>query len=239
MDTIESLGRFGLTRQEAQLYLVLLAEGDLSGYEAAKQAGISRSNAYAGLVALVEKGAAYLLDGAVPRYAALEPREWFSHRIRSLSETAEALLPGLPRRQTPNEGYLTIAGDQAIRDRMKTMVENAQLRIYLSLPATWLAPLVPSLRSACNRGIRLTVLCDPTLAPNFADLPGGVVHLTVPPGGQIRLIVDSSEVLTGDTEAGTPSCLYSRRPALVALFKQALGNEIRLLELGEAKKELP
>ncbi|HTH13034.1 MAG TPA: TrmB family transcriptional regulator sugar-binding domain-containing protein, partial [Spirochaetia bacterium] len=166
---------------------------------------------------------------------ALDPQEWFTHRIRSLSETAESLVPALPRRQSPNEGYLTVAGDQAILDRMKTMVENARLRIYLSLPAAWLTPLVSALRSACSRGIRLTVLCDATLAPSFAGLPEVVIHPTVPPGGQIRLIVDSSEVLTGDGESGTPSCLYSRRPALVALFKQALGNEIRLLELGEAK----
>lgn len=232
MDILESLTAFGLTRQESQLYLALVSEGDLTGYEAAKQAGISRSNAYAGLTSLVAKGAAYLLDGSVPRYSALEPETFFGHCIRALEEASAALVPLLPRRRTAPEGYLTVAGSQAVLDRMKTMVEGARLRLYFALPSALVAPLVPFLRQAAARGVRITALAADPL-----DLPGLVFHRTTPPEGQIRLIVDSEEVLTGDGDAGAgPSCLYSRRPALVALFKQALGNEIRLLELGETPK---
>ena len=229
MDSIDSLGTFGLTRQEAGLYLTLLSEGELSGYEAAKQAGISRSNAYAGLAALVEKGACYLVDGEVPRYAALEAAQFFRHRIRSLEETAEALVPALPRRRSAPEGYLTISGRQAVADRMKSMVEGAKLRLYFSLDRNLVGILLPVLRAAADRGIKITALTDGAL-----DLPGAVIHRCQPAAAQVRLIADSVEVLTGDWDAdGGPSCLYSRRPALVDLFKQALGNEIRLLELGE------
>ena len=52
MDNIELLMSFGLTRQEARVYVLLLGEGALSGYEAAKRLGISRSNAYAALAGL-------------------------------------------------------------------------------------------------------------------------------------------------------------------------------------------
>ena len=54
MDNVELLMSFGLTRQEARVYVLLLGEGALSGYEAAKRLGISRSNAYAALAGLVE-----------------------------------------------------------------------------------------------------------------------------------------------------------------------------------------
>ena len=57
MDIIEKLTYFNLTRQEATLYLTLLAEGRLTGYEATKLTGISRSNTYTALAGLVEKGA--------------------------------------------------------------------------------------------------------------------------------------------------------------------------------------
>jgi len=232
MDLLEALTRFGLTRQESQMYLALLAEGDQTGYEVAKQAGISRSNAYAGLASLVAQGAAYLLDGAVPRYSPVDPREFFQHRIRGLSETAQAILPSLPQRRAAPEGYLTVAGNQAVSDRMKTMIEGATLRLYFSLSAPMVQPLLPYLLDAASRGVRITALTDAVL-----DLPSAVVHKTVPSAGQVRLIVDSGEVLTGDWDAaGGASCLYSRRPALVDLFKQALGNEIRLLELGEARR---
>ena len=54
MDNVELLMSFGLTRQEARVYVLLLGEGALSGYEAAKRLGISRSNAYAALAGLVD-----------------------------------------------------------------------------------------------------------------------------------------------------------------------------------------
>ena len=62
VDLIESLTATGLTRQEAQLYLLLHTEGVMTGYEAAKQSGISRSNAYMSLAGLVAKGAARRID---------------------------------------------------------------------------------------------------------------------------------------------------------------------------------
>ena len=42
--------------------MTLLAEGRLTGYEATKLTGISRSNTYTALAGLVEKGAAYVLE---------------------------------------------------------------------------------------------------------------------------------------------------------------------------------
>ena len=37
MDNVELIMSFGLTRQEARVYILLLGEGALSGYEAAKR----------------------------------------------------------------------------------------------------------------------------------------------------------------------------------------------------------
>jgi len=58
---IEKLAAFGLTRQEASIYLCLTANRELSGYEVSKLTGFSRSNVYNALASLVEKGSAYLL----------------------------------------------------------------------------------------------------------------------------------------------------------------------------------
>ena len=46
---IEQLILFGLSRQEAAIYLCLLQNEELTGYEVAKLTGISRSNVYNGL----------------------------------------------------------------------------------------------------------------------------------------------------------------------------------------------
>lgn len=46
----EKLVQFGLTRQEANIYMCLLRNKDLSGYEVSKLTGISRSNVYLSLI---------------------------------------------------------------------------------------------------------------------------------------------------------------------------------------------
>ena len=59
---VEYLLHFGLTRQEALIYVELLVKGKQTGYEIAKETGISRSNVYSVLAALAEKGAAYVIE---------------------------------------------------------------------------------------------------------------------------------------------------------------------------------
>ena len=53
---IEYLMHFGMSRQEATVYLRLIEAGKQTGYEIARDTGISRSNVYASLAALVGKG---------------------------------------------------------------------------------------------------------------------------------------------------------------------------------------
>ena len=79
----ERLMEFGLTRQEASIYQCLLTEGKVTGYEVAKQTGISRSNAYNSLASMTEKGAAYLVEEASTRkYVPVPLNEFCKNRIR-------------------------------------------------------------------------------------------------------------------------------------------------------------
>ena len=105
MEITERLMHFNLTRQEATLYLLLLKAGRLTGYEAAKQTGISRSNTYTALAGLVEKGAAYIMEeGKVTRYTPVVPEEFCNNKIRRLTEQRDELLKELPGVQNEAEG---------------------------------------------------------------------------------------------------------------------------------------
>ena len=67
MDNVERLMEFGLTRHEANLFLLTL-EGSLNRCEGSQTSGISRSNAYNALAGLVDKGAAYIQREDTVRY---------------------------------------------------------------------------------------------------------------------------------------------------------------------------
>ena len=231
MDIIEKLTYFNLTRQEATLYLTLLAEGRLTGYEATKLTGISRSNTYTALAGLVEKGAAYVLEDKATRYTPVPLDEFCENRVRRLQELKEELLRELPSTSQSVDGYITIKGATEIINKLKNTIVKAKARIYVSATDSAIEALRGELTEAVGRGLKV-------VAGRPFVLEGAIIYYAHKPNSQIRLIADSQEVLTGDLADGSNStCLYSSKQNLVDLFKDALKNEIKLIELlPEAEK---
>ena len=228
MNLIEGLTNFNLTKQEATLYTLLLKAGQLTGYEAAKQTGISRSNTYTALAGLVDKGAAYVLEeGKVTRYTPVAAEEFCSNKISRLEEIKKEVLQQLPVLQNEAEGYITIKGAHEIINKLKNTVRQAQARIYVSAAPHLLELLKDELVEAVTRGLKVVIISDEIFV-----LPGAICYGTTKQNEQIRLIADSHTVLTGDLQDGEDStCLYSCKRNLVDLFKEALKNEIALIKL--------
>ena len=226
MDIIEKLTYFNLTRQEATLYLTLLAEGRLTGYEATKLTGISRSNTYTALAGLVEKGAAYVLEDKATRYTPVPLDEFCENRVRRLQELKEELLRELPSTSQSVDGYIII-------NKLKNTIVKAKARIYVSATDSAIEALRGELTEAVGRGLKVVIITGRPFV-----LEGAIIYYAHKPNSQIRLIADSQEVLTGDLADGSNStCLYSSKQNLVDLFKDALKNEIKLIELlPEAEK---
>lgn len=227
MDIVERLTQFGLTRHEASIYLTLLAEGDLNGYEVAKTTGISRSNAYTSLASLVEKGGAYVMEEATIRYTPVAISEFCENKIRKLQESKQDLIATIPTKRDAVAGYITIKGEINILNKLRNMILEAQERIYISVPEQILKTVLPDIEAAINRDIKMVIITNGSL-----PLAGAIVHIAAQPLQQIRLIADSTNVLTGDVSNGEHStCLYSRKRNLVDLFKDAMKNEIKLIEM--------
>ena len=211
MDTIEELKYFGLTGQEATIYVCLLSREQLTGYEAAKETGISRSNTYTALAGLVEKGAAYVMEGKATTYVAVPIGEFCRNRLRKLEQLRDDLVRHLPAKKLPVEGYITIAGEEKILQQIRNMIDEAEARIYVA---------------AAPKVLKVVVI-----AAGSFGLEGAILYRAKYETDQIRLITDSSRVLTGELAGDPPICLYSGKENLVVLFKEALKNEITLIQL--------
>ena len=228
MELIEGLTHFNLTKQEATLYVLLLKEGYLTGYEAAKQTGISRSNTYTALAGLVDKGAAYVLEeGKVTRYTPVPPEEFCSNKIDRLKEIKDKVLNQLPDLKNDAEGYITIKGELEIINKLRNTVRQAEARIYVSANRRVMELLRKELMDALARGLKVVIISDEKFT-----LPEAICYGTDKQTEQIRLIADSQTVVTGDLEDEENStCLYSCKRNLVDLFKEALQNEIKLIQI--------
>ena len=104
---IDILTEFSLTRQEASIYAALLNHGDMTGYEVAKDTGFSRSNVYAALMALTEKGAAYLVQGESTKFRPVELKQFTQNKINELTKQAAWLEKHGPQKVLSCEGYIT------------------------------------------------------------------------------------------------------------------------------------
>ena len=229
MDAVELLTHFGLTKQEATIYIMLFCEGKLTGYEAAKLTGISRSNTYTALAGLVEKGAAYLIEGTATRYTPVSLEEFCNNKIVQMQDYKLALIKSAPVPFKEDDVYITIKGEKHILRKMKNMLTTANARVYVSISKEIADAILLELQDGVSRGLKIVVITNKPF-----ELAGAIVYHAEKTQKPIRLIADSTSVLTGDLSDGENStCLYSKKKNLVDLFKESLKNEIKLIELTE------
>lgn len=232
MALLDDLMETGLTRHEAQLYLLLSSEGVMTGYEAAKQSGISRSNTYTALAGLASKGGAMRIEGEVSRFAAVPASEFCQNKRRHFNQILQNVVDEMPAPQTIAEPFLTIRGRNHILDKMRNLISQAEQRVYLAAAPAELHMVQPELLRLRDLGRKVVLITSP--AP---EIQGITIYLSVKRPGLIRLIVDSAIVLTGEiSSSGESSCLYSRHQDLVNLFKESMMNEIQLIKASEASR---
>lgn len=232
MDTIHLLMRFGLTHQEAKIYSCLHECRHATGYELAKAAGISRSNAYASLSSLVEKGGAYRIDGKPVRYEAVSISEFCENNIRNLQETKKQLETQMIQPNEHDDAYLTIRGNQNIRDKIYSMISQAQQRIYISMAASTLKEFLPVLQHCASARINIVLITDEAVA-----LENMHIHIMPRQGNELHMICDSEAAMTGELDdSANCTCLYSLKKNLVDLLKSALRNEMKVIELSEVTR---
>lgn len=226
MDLLEALIKTGLTKSESELYACLNREGELTGYEAAKATGIPRANTYQSLASLVDKGGAFIIEGKAQKYAAVPPEEYCRNLLDQLKDVTEDILRQCPRVRKPSEPYITITGLKHVVLKMKNIIRDARERIYISMSETELQMVLPELEAAIQRGLKVVAITSGSVR-----LEGAILYKINKTPGQVRLIADSSTVLTGAiTGSNDDTCLYSKNKPLVELIKDSLKNEIKLAE---------
>lgn len=248
---VEKLVLFGLSRQEASIYVCLLRSSPLTGYEVAKLTGISRSNVYNGLAGLVEHGAAYVIEGTSAKYVAVSIEEFCDNRIRYLKEQEEYLVCNCPKSAVMSEGYITIVGEQHICDKIHHMLLDTKLRIYFSANHLFLEQWKEELLWIVEQKRKVVLISDafPQAFCENQTLCDGIIFYQTPHEfvkewsgeewkRQIRLIIDSEYVLTGETSGDNDAmCLYSAQKNFVNVFKDAMRNEIELIKIKSQMEE--
>ncbi len=225
MDLIAALKNIGFTQQESIIYITLCKHGELTGYEAAKLSGISRSNAYAALSSLVDKGSAYIIEGTSIKYIAVSKDELINNVTRFFNHNLDVIKEGLDFSPITNDPYVTIANTKHIIDKLKNMITTSKNRLYFCATNEILDTFHDEIIDAANRHIKIVILSPEE--PSFHHDK----YYTTFSHESIKLIVDTEEVITGTLN----QALYSRNKTLVRLIREAIINEIELIDMRHNK----
>lgn len=226
MSFTETLHKLGFSPIEATVYTTLCQNGALTGYEVAKLTGISRSNVYAALHNLYEKGKCYLSEGDSAKYIAISKEDLLLSTEREMKKNLEAIEKYYPERIEPSEPYISIKGYENVLDKIKNCILLCKSHLYISTNSCYLELIEKELLEIADKR-RVTIITE---AP--FKLPDSIkIYTRGKNADGFHIIMDTHSVLTADLSLENAQCLFSKNPSLVRLMRESFITELDMITL--------
>lgn len=224
MDFNTALLKSGFTPIEATVFITLCKHGALTGYEVAKLCGISRSNVYAALYSLQEKGKCYTVESDTTKYIALSKEELIAGCKRELNEIIDTIDKFFPETISIGDPYITIKGYDNVVSKIKNTILSCQSHMYI-LATKETILLFKEEIEAISTSKRVTIICEEHLI-----LRDTFIYTKAKSPAGFHMIMDTHAVITGDL-TGSPQCLYTCNQSLVRLMRESFITELDMIKL--------
>lgn len=158
---VKLLGKLGLTEAEAKVYLTLLQNGSLSGYEASKLAGVQRSKIYNILESMKDKGfILYTEYENNNKYAAVPMKEIADRHQRDTTNTLSdltKLLSIYPQRT--NLDYIWhIRNNENVFAKCRDIISSTKEELLVQFWDEDIGQVIDSLKEVEEKGIRMAAV---------------------------------------------------------------------------------
>ncbi|MVQ33598.1 HTH domain-containing protein [Paenibacillus sp. MAH-34] len=229
------LKNLGFTDLEAKCLHVLAESGTQTGYEIAKQLGVSRSNVYSALQKLAEKGAVLTSHGEPTHYQSV-PIEEIGDRVEAeLQASIRYVKEHMPKQGAHRSEYFSLEGDTKVLDRIRTELRKAKEEVLCDLWAQEAQLLKEELRKVPAQGVRLLVS-----AIGDAALPSSVQQFSHKRdatwnernGRKFTLLIDRKLAIVGTRGGDEPTlAMLTEHPAMVELLLNSFWRDVVIHEL--------
>ena len=221
-ENFKFLLEIGFTLNEAKVYLTLLQNRYLNGYEISKLSNVSRSLVYNVIDRLVAKGFILKSEGQINYYCAL-PYDKVIEKIRNDNtnklNVAREKLKNYSRIENESEYIFNIKGIDEFFSKANDLILNAEKEISISIWKEDFPKIEESLSIAAKRGVKVYIF-------SFSNItfPSGEIfsyQLKDPtalfPYRRISIVVDGKEVIIGENAGDKSICVLSKNHALVSM----------------------
>jgi HTH-type transcriptional regulator, sugar sensing transcriptional regulator len=241
-DLLPDLQALGFSEYEARAYVALFKLQTATAYEVSKLAGLPKANSYAVLESLSKKEAAQPVSESPVRYVAVAPAVLFK-RIANTTDKRCARLAGKisSLAQSDDRGYVwSISGEEAIADKVQSMIEAATSHIWIKAEGNMLEPHRAALQEAANRGVAIMIILFGADLKRFSFGKHSRTYLHEG-NGVVVGIAHQLMTITKDFEEafvaefrGEPRGAHTMNRAIVNLADTLLRHEIYFAEIFEA-----
>lgn len=237
----DDLRALGFTDYETRAYLALLRDSPATAYQVSKESGLPRANVYPALESLAKKGAAQPVTETPARYVPVPPEVLFNRLSQDVDAHCRRVAGKLSRlRQHTGEEYVwSLKGDEAIRDKIASMIENSRNHIWIKGHIRKLELHRDALLRAAARGVQVILILfgDRESIAEFTLVPPSRVYMHEGSGLEVGLANtlitvtrDFEEALTVNTAEGGFGA-HTRNLPVVNLAESLIRHEIYLAEI--------
>ncbi|EEM16108.1 MULTISPECIES: TrmB family transcriptional regulator [Bacillus] len=232
---IDLLKKIGLSDLEARCYLTLHEESDLSGYEVAKRVSVSRTNVYAALRSLTDKGACRSIEGETVLYNAVPIEQLIRLFQTEFEQTSKALINQLKTPPRPAPAFYNWQGSNALDNAVRRVIANAETSIVVDVWSEDLHYIEEALLVAECKGISVILI---TIGTSKTPLKHVFQHYRDEewPADERKfsILCDSSSALIGSFGGEIkPSALETNHPAVIEVIKNAFYHDMMMQHIEE------
>lgn len=236
---IQSLQQLGFTQYEAQVYLALLQQSNVSGYELAKLSGVPASKIYAILNKLIDRHIVLIIDSEPKKYVPIPPEEVLSHLKSEYVDTIDSLADKLDQLYVQEEfsgNYIwNISDRRVIIRKIRDFIDEATRHIFLSVWDEEINEIADHLKQASRRNVKIATV---HFGKNELDIGKEFRHgrehqIRIERGGRrIALIVDDKKMIIGHfAENGTSNAAWTENQGLLLLAKDYIIHDIYTIRI--------
>ncbi|WP_339220112.1 helix-turn-helix domain-containing protein [Paenibacillus sp. FSL W7-1279] len=230
----DELKKIGLSDLEARCYIVLHKESNLTGYEVAKRASVSRANVYAALKSLSDKGGCRVIDGDPVRYDVV-PIEKFINQLKSSFNKSEKILKEqLKETKRTTYGFYNLQDIDQIKMVLQRMIASAKDTIIADFFPEDLSIVKYELSKAEAKGISVILV---TFDNDEAGLKNVFLDKRINkwPHSAVRnfsIIVDGNSALIGGIQGDLKaSAMETEHPAIIELLESAFYHDVIMSQI--------
>ncbi|MGG0120468.1 TrmB family transcriptional regulator [Bacillus paranthracis] len=226
---IETLRNIGLSDLEARCYLTLHGEPNLSGYEIAKRVSVSRTNVYAALRVLTDKGVCRAIEANPVLYNAV-PIEQLIRLLKSdFEKSAKVLLEELDTPPRDTGSFYNLQGSKALEVAIRRLISNTFKSIIVDIWAEDIQWVEDALLEAEKRGVKVILI---TIGECHSRLKNVLTHKRNDEWNHMEarkfsILCDSQSALIGSIGKKIKlSALETNHPSVIELLKNEFYHDI-------------